>query len=280
MKVVKVINNNVLSVVDMDGNEMVVMGKGIGFQTKKDDLIDESRVEKIFKMDSKNSFDRLAELLKGMPMEHFHVSNEIIDYAKSTLGKRLNENIYITLTDHINFAIERYKQGMIFSNPLLWEVKKFYPSEYLIGEFAIALIARRLHVDLQVDEAASVALHIVNAEYNTAMNETMNITLLIKDVLKIVKEFMGKELDEESLYYSRFMTHLKFLSQRMFSGEMHADDENDQLTEMITSLYQEEFACSQKIGAYIKNKYGYITSKEELSYLTLHIKRMEDSTNE
>lgn len=280
MKVGKVINNNVIAAIDLDGREVVVMGKGIGFQTKKDDYIPEELIEKVFKMDSINSSARFTELLKEMPMEHFNISNEIIEYAKSTLGKRMNQNIYITLTDHINFAIERYKQGMIFSNPLLWEVKRFYPSEYLIGEYAIALIERRVKVKLQVDEAASVALHIVNAEYNTAMNETMNITLLIKEVLEIVKEFMGKELDEESLYYSRFVTHLKFLSQRMFIGKMYNCDADDQLTDMITSLYRTEFLCSQKIGEYIKDKYGYITSKEELSYLTLHIKRMEDSTNE
>ena len=56
-------------------------------------------------------------------MEHFRVSHEIISYSNRTLGKRLNENIYITLTDHINFAIKRFNNGMVLLNPLLWEVK-------------------------------------------------------------------------------------------------------------------------------------------------------------
>ena len=75
---------------------------------------------------------------------------------------------------------------MMFANPLLREVRSFYREEYLIGEYAVALIKRKLHVDLPVDEAASVALHIVNAEYNTKMKDTIDITNLIQYVLEPV----------------------------------------------------------------------------------------------
>lgn len=279
MRVERVINNNVISAIDVDGCEVVVMGKGIGFGMKPGREIQTDAVEKIFKMDNQGSVDRLAELMKKMPIEHILVADEIIDYAKNTLGKRMNPNIYITLTDHVNFTLERYKKGMMFDNPLLWEVKHFYPSEYLIGEYAIALIERKLGIRLEVDEAASVALHIVNAEYNAAMNETMNITRLIKEVLGIVKEYLQTDLDEESLYYSRFITHLKFLSQRIFTKERNGSQEA-KLAEMIISLYPEEYKCGRKIGDYIKEHYGHIIPEEELSYLTLHIKRIKTSTEQ
>lgn len=279
MRVERVINNNVISAIDVDGSEVVVMGKGIGFGMKPGREIQADAVEKIFKMDNQGSVDRLAELMKKMPIEHILVADEIIDYAKNTLGKRMNPNIYITLTDHVNFTLERYKKGMMFDNPLLWEVKHFYPSEYLIGEYAIALIERKLGIRLEVDEAASVALHIVNAEYNAVMNETMNITRLIKEVLGIVKEYLQTDLDEESLYYSRFITHLKFLSQRIFTKERNGSQEA-KLAEMIISLYPEEYKCGRKIGDYIKEYYGHIIPEEELSYLTLHIKRIKTSTEQ
>lgn len=277
MKIIKAINNNVVCAFDEDGQEILVMGKGIGFKAKEGQTIPDGLVEKVFKMDNQKSVNQFSELLKNLPMEHFSVSNEIIEYAKDTLGKKMNQNIYITLTDHINFAIERFGQGMVFQNPLLWEVKKFYPSEYLIGEYAIALIERRLNVKLNVDEAASIALHVVNAEYNTAMNETMHITMMIKDVLVIIKEFLTNDLDEESLYYSRFITHLKFLSQRIFTQET-LQGEDEKLIEIVTSLYPEEYECSKKIAAYITNTYGQVVPREELSYLTLHIKRIRIST--
>jgi len=277
MKIIKAINNNVVCAFDEDGQEILVMGKGIGFKAKEGQTIPDGLVEKVFKMDNQKSVNQFSELLKNLPMEHFSVSNEIIEYAKDTLGKKMNQNIYITLTDHINFAIERFGQGMVFQNPLLWEVKKFYPSEYLIGEYAIALIERRLNVKLNVDEAASIALHVVNAEYNTAMNETMHITMMIKDVLVIIKEFLTNDLDEESLYYSRFITHLKFLSQRIFTQET-LQGEDEKLIEIVTSLYPEEYECSKKIATYITDTYGQVVPREELSYLTLHIKRIRIST--
>ena len=49
-----------------------------------------------------------------MPEEHIQCVSEIISYAEVSLGKKLNEYIYITLTDHLNFAIERQKKGILF----------------------------------------------------------------------------------------------------------------------------------------------------------------------
>ena len=39
-------------------------------------------------------------------------------------------------------------------------------------------------------------------------------TTLIQNVVKIVKEYFSMDLDETSLNYQRFVTHLRFLAQR------------------------------------------------------------------
>lgn len=277
MKIVKAINNNVVSAIDDEGIEVVLMGTGIGFKAKEGHEVKEEQIEKIFKMNSKTSFNKFKELLVALPLEHIQISNQIIEYAKKTLGKRLNQNVYITLTDHINFAVERYTKGMNFPNPLLWEVKSFYPSEYLIGEYSVRLIKEKLNIDLTEDEAASIAIHIVNAEYNTALSEAMNIMVMIRDILKIVEDFFKKKLDEQSLSYSIFVTHLKFLAQRAYSTEQF--DSNDmKFMEIITTTYPEDYICSQKIAEYIKEKYGQSIATEELLYLTIHIKRIRSAT--
>lgn len=278
MKITKVINNNVVCACSADNKEIVVMGKGIGFNAKVGSLVDESKVEKIFKMDSKSTIDKLKTLLEKLPMEHVKVSHEIISYAKRTLGKRLNQNIYITLTDHISFAVHRYQNGMQFSNPLLWEVKRFYPSEYLIGEYAVDLIEKKLGIQMGEDEAANIALHIVNAEYNTDMKDALRITSLVGDILAIVTDFYQAELDQESLHYSRLITHLKFLAQRVFMNELLQNHE-DVLVEAITKAYPKEYECSQRIQKYIKDNYEKDVSNEELAYLTVHIKRVSAFVN-
>lgn len=273
MKIAKIINNNVVSTCDEEGREIIVMGRGVGFKAKEGSTIDEEKVEKIFRLESQNTMDKFKELLENLPMEHVQISAEIIGYAKEVLNRPINPNVYITLTDHINFALERFKQKMMFSNPLIREVRSFYHAEYLIGEYAIAMIDRDLGIKLPVDEAASIALHIVNAEYDAPMGDTIKITNLIQQVSEVVEEYFNIKLDEQSLSYERFITHLRFLAQRVFTGE-HMELDNLEFQKVIDRLYPEEYACSQKVQALIKLQYGHQVTEEEVAYLALHIKRI------
>ena len=273
MKIDKIINNNIVSAIDADGKEVVIMGRGLGFGMKPGKEIPEGKIEKVFRLDSQNSTDKFKELLANLPLEHIQASTEIINYAKSVLNRRLNQSIYITLTDHINFAIERFKEKMMFTNPLLNEIKTFYKEEYLIGEYAVALIERRIGITLPVDEAGFIALHIVNAEYNTAMRDTIDITTLIQNVVKIVKEYFSMDLDETSLNYQRFVTHLRFLAQRIIGGEMLNSD-NPEFNQLISQMYPEEYACSLKLKDYIQVTYHHDVTEEETAYLAVHIKRI------
>lgn len=273
MQVERVINNNVVSAYDQKGKEIVIMGKGIGFQAKQGKEIDQALIEKIFYLESQNAVDKFKELVENLPLEHIQVSNEIITYADKVLNRRLNPNIYITLTDHINFAIERFRQEMLFDNPLLWDVQRLYRQEYLIGEFAVALIDKRLGIRLPVDEAASIALHIVNAEYNTVMSRTMNITKLLPQVLQIVKDDFGIVLEVNSLHYERFVTHLKFLVQRILCREQ-LDNIDMEFCDMVKNLYPLEFQCSEQIADYLKASFEDVIVVEELAMLSIHIRRV------
>lgn len=273
MKIEKIINNNIVSALEQDGKEIIVMGRGIGFGIKPGKEIPEGRIEKVFRLDSQNSVDKFKELLVNLPLEHIQVSTEIINYAKSVLNRSLNQNIYITLTDHINFAIHRFKQKMVFSNPLLNDIKAFYKEEYLIGEYAVALIERKIGVTLPVDEAGFIALHIVNAEFNTAMRNTIDITNLIQNVVRIVKEYFALEPDETSLNYQRFVTHLRFLAQRIVTGEL-LNSGTAEFSHLISGMYPQEYGCSLKIKDYILETYHHHVTEEETAYLAVHIKRM------
>ena len=176
-------------------------------------------------LDSKSDTGRFGELAQSIPLEHFEVCMKIIDYAMQVMHRRLSNSIYISLTDHINFALERFKAGLVFENPLLQEVRSFYPSEYLIGEYAVALVERDLGVKLPIDEAASIALHFVNAEYKAPMSDTMHITSLIRQILNIVDAELNVKLDELGIHYSRFVTHLKYLAYRTFLGQKMGQQE-------------------------------------------------------
>lgn len=273
MKVDHVINNNVVSAYDTDGKEVVVMGKGVGFQSKKGRDINKGLIEKVFYLESQSTVDRFKELVANMPLEHIQVSSDIITYADKVLNKKLNQNIYITLTDHISFAIERFKQGMMFENPLTWDVQNLYSREYLIGEYAVALINKEIGIMLPVDEAASIALHIVNAEYNTAMSDVMNITKIIPNILQIVKDEFHIEIKEHTLTYERFVNHLKSITQRVVKREQ-LDSIDAIFCDMTRGLYPDEYNCSKKITDYLYDHFHQDISVEEMAILTIHIRRV------
>ena len=87
MKIEKVLNNNVVTVIHLGGNELVVMGRGIAFKKHTGESIDESLVEKIFSLESKEVSQKLKTLLSDIPVEYVECSDEIIRYAETVLGE-------------------------------------------------------------------------------------------------------------------------------------------------------------------------------------------------
>ncbi len=272
MDVIKVINNNIVTSMSKDRKEVIVMGNGIGFKVRPGSPIDDSKVEKVFQISNQNK-SKFEKMIEQIPMKHIMVASEIISYAKCSLGKELSDNIYISLADHISFAIERQQKGMEFHNALLWEIQRFYNHEFEIGQHAIKHIKTRLKVELPEDEAGFIALHIVNAELSSDMQSTVNMTKMIQAILNIVKYHFHMELDESSLDYERFITHLKFFAQRLIGGKTHRM-EDDGFCEIIKNQYSQEYKCAEKIGKYVEKEYGHQLSAEEKSYLTVHIHRI------
>ena len=166
MLIEKIINNNIVSAVDSKGREVVVMGRGLGFGMKPGRQIQENKIEKVFRIKSQTLAEQFKDLLADMPLEHVKVSSDIITYAKENLKLKLNQSIYVTLTDHINFAITRYQQGIKPQNALLWEIKRFYSREYELGMYAVKTIEEKLRIRLPEDEAGFIALHFLNAIWN------------------------------------------------------------------------------------------------------------------
>lgn len=272
MKILKVINNNVVSAYNDNGKEIVVVGKGIGFQKKSGDPVKQELVEKVFLLndDSTNEFE---EIIRNMPYEYIRVAGKIISNAKKCLDKELNKNIYITLTDHLNYAITRAKQNIIIENALLWEIKRFYHQEYRLGMDAVDIIRKELGVELSEDEAGFFALHIVNAEMDADMKQTAKVPNIIKDILNIVSYTLGIEMNQNDLYYERFITHLKFFLERIFRNDMY-ESNYFEFNNMVKKNFPDSYRCALRIGSYIQAALQYKVCEEELTYLAMHIQNM------
>ena len=269
----KVINNNIISAYEKSGAEVIVMGRGIGFKKKQGEVVPADQISKIFRIKSRTLTEQFKELLANMPLERVRISDEIISHAKDHLKLKLNQSIYVTLTDHINFAFERVSQGIEPQNALLWEIKRFYPQEFQLGIYALELIHDRLGILLPEDEAGFIALHFVNAEYGTDIRDAVKFPDQMQAIVDIVERDLGILLDESSLHYERFMTHIKFLIQRIYRKELLSSEDRE-LSLLMQRKYPREYQCSVKVAEYIMQATGSRLSEEEIMYLSVHIRRV------
>ena len=272
----KVINNNIIRSLDDKNNEIIVMGSGLGFKKKPGDPVDESKIEKIYQLKDGKQLKSLEGVLASIPLPILQAVNEIADYGALSMGIKLNDAIYISLADHINFMIQRLESGVSIPNALRTEIRGFYPGEYEAGMEALRLIKKRLGIELPEDEAGFIALHFINASSETEnMAVTRQMMEMIQNVIKVLKYQGNIDLDPDSLVYERFMTHLKYFGRRLFgSGTISEPPVDTGLYQMIKSQYKEAYLKVLRIGEMIAARYGKVLSNDEMIYLTIHVNRL------
>ena len=275
MIIKKVLNNNAIVVQDKKETEKIITGKGIAFNRHSGDVVDESKIEKIFAIEDQATMGKFQQLVKNIPVEYLSLSETIIKYGSIKLDKKLNDTLYISLSDHIYSSIQRKLEGVIMPNPMLLDIRRFYPEEYEIGIYALSLIQQMTKIEMTEDEAGFIALHFVNAEMDQSNIENiMQITSVIQEITNIVKYTFKIDFDEESINYYRFITHLKFFAQRLVNHTLNTNGDESELLDIIKLKYINAYHCALKIQTFLENKYDYALTSEELLYLTIHIERV------
>lgn len=277
MVIHKILNNNVVVILDEQNREQIVMGRGLAFKRKCGDEINPAQVDKVFTMSNPDLSSKFQELVGDIPIEFLELVEKIVTYAKTHIGKKINDSIYISLADHIMMSVRRCREGIIVKNALLWDIKRFYKDEYYIGLKALEMIKDMSGVTLPEDEAGFIALHFVNAQMEENPAEIQNmyeITKVMQEITNIVKYYFHVDFDEESVYYYRFITHLKFFAQRMVTHKQYEEEDSDDLLDIIKVKYKNAYECVKKIKSFIVEKYDYLLSDEEVLYLTIHIARV------
>lgn len=273
MKITKIINNNVIGSIDDGGREVVVMGKGIGFQRRIGDEVNPERIEKVYHL-SNELQGQFEQIVQDISYENLKLATDIIAEAKRFLGKDLEKSIYITLTDHLNMAIQRQKNGNALSNALLWEIKSYYTKEYNAGIRALEIVREQTGIELTEDEAGFLALYFLNAEVDGDLQDSMVMPEMVREILNIVKYTMMMDYERENVYYDRFVTHLKCFVLRAVKHQYFEEEEPIFFDEIRLGFF-EEFTCAGKIAEYVEQKTGYHVSNEEIAYLTIHINRVK-----
>ena len=274
MIVEKVLNNNVVVSIDpKTKKEVILMGSGIAFNKKPGQQIDEKKIEKTFVVDDENLGNKIKKLINQIPEGIFEITDEIITHAIVELNTVLDKQIYVSLADHIAFAVKRFRSGIIIKNELLNEVRRVHKAEFKVSLWAVDYINEKLGIELPEDEAGFIALHFVNAGYRETTMKSITSTKIIKDILNIIKYNFAIELDEDDLNYDRLLTHLKYFAKRIVNNNQNNSTDSD-FIKMISTTYPEASECAVKIGDYILKNNDYHVNDDEIVYLTMHIQRV------
>ncbi|MBC6695791.1 PRD domain-containing protein [Terrisporobacter mayombei] len=266
----KIFNNNALSTVTDDGKDAILLGLGIGFNKRPGDEINEDKIEKIYYVQD-NMQTKFLELLKNVSPEVMDASQKIISLIPGNEGKFNNKGI-LSLIEHISFAIERTEKNVFLPNLMLSDIKIMYPEEFELGTKALDIIDEICHICLPKDEAGYIALHFVNMQANN--NLAYDTLKFVKGNIDLIKECYGIELDESNLNTIRFMTHLKFLAQRIFKNETYQDDKMIEMYDYLINNHPKNVEYLEKLNEYTEKEFKYKLDKPEKIYLLLHLTKI------
>lgn len=275
MRIKSVINNNVVLVNTNDEDECVLVGRGIGFSKKPGEFVEEDRIQKKFLLADKGTMAKFSRILNEVTSEELLVTSKIISMARQELKVKLNESIYISLTDHIHYVIERYHQGKLMTNTFLWDIKRYYPKEFEVALKAVHLINKEFNIKLKDDEAGYIAFHFINATNDIGEDgNTALLTKLVHEIINIVSLNLDMVIDSSDISSYRFITHVKFFSQRLIKRMQSADETESDLFNLVRNKYEKSYKIVKKIDLFLNKEYQYSMSKNDQLYFMMHIHRL------
>jgi len=268
----RLFNNNAVLVCDENNEEYVLLGKGLAFNKKIEEPIDNDKIEKKFSLHLQT--DKLFSLLREVPSHHITLVNQIVEMAEQTLHTNFDDDLYISLADHISFAIKRYKQNIQLSNSLLFDIRKMYHKEFEVAQKAVEIINYNEAIELDDNEAAFIAMHFINSEWDQEkFDRNRKLQLFVNDILSIVEKEFKVKIDMNSLNYNRFVVHIQFFGKRVLNEESLNQVDLNWISKQ--ELFSEEInQCLKKIDQYLAEQYEFKMTNDEKVFLSIHLNRI------
>ncbi|WIF93973.1 PRD domain-containing protein [Caminicella sporogenes] len=272
----KILSNNVV-LVERNKQNLILVGKGIGFGKKKGYVIENSEIieEKFISLKGLNE-DEYENFLETVDPKIIEISKNIIEMVEEELGEELNPNIYLGFIDHINFAIKRLEEGIEIVNPFLFETKILYPVEYRLAEKAVEILKKDLNIDIPKAEVGFLTLHIYGGRANRSKKEALENSILINKVLEVVEKKIKIKIDKESFICRRFIMHLIGVIDRVLNDKCHRNN----LVPKIKDELRYEFSIAYDISKIMEKILKKSVPESEIGYIALHLHKINNLREE
>ncbi|OHO65378.1 PRD domain-containing protein [Corynebacterium sp. HMSC036D02] len=274
MQLLRVFNNNVV-LARRGAEDVIVTGRGIGFQAKPGTEVDPAKVVKVFVPDSGRDPDHLAAMIAGIPGEYVQLVIDAMHSVDMSEALRSKLTLVVAIADHIHGAVSR---GNTVSYPLEAEVRHLYADDFALAQQLLDAINSGLHKPLAADEAVAITLNLVNAGFAVGdLSGTYRMTGLIQQILAVIGSHNDTELNSEDISVARFITHLRYLFVRM-AEHQQLDSDDRQVATAISARYPDAVETAQMVANLIELRLDSALTPDEVSYLTLHIARLQEAS--
>lgn len=271
----KALNNSML-LVQSDDKEMILFGKGIGFNTKTGTTVDLANIEQVFIPLQTLKSKHYLSLTDMIPAAFFEITHEIIMMAQAHYSEKINSVLLFTLAEHLHFAVERSLAGNNIVNKLSWEVKRYYKKEYAIGVAARDKVSEKFSVELPEDEAVHIAFHLINASSPSDQSNAHQQVELVNRVAEIVRYKLNQNIDVETINYARFITHLRYFAERVLNNNLDLNETEDFYQELL-KFHPKSMVVAEAIREYVRENFNITISNDELTWLGIHISKLSKS---
>lgn len=269
----KVLNSSVVLVEDDAQAEFVLLGKGIGFGKKPGQEVGEESVSQVFIPADDAKIQEFVQSIGTVDPAYIEIVNQLIKKAEEQLQLKLTPTSYFALVDHLQFAVARFYDNMMFTNKVSWEIKTYYRQEYQLGELGVKLLNEHFAIEIPEDEAANIAFHFINAQMNAKSFKGMEAAKLTGDIVNLVGYSLGVDIVNQNIHYTRLVTHIKFFVERFFQDQM-LDSKDAEMFEYVSNRYPKALAVAYQVNEFVKKKYQKAMTNDELLYLAIHFNRI------
>ena len=271
-KILRVLNNSAVLVIDLyTKQEIIFIGKGIGFGKRVNDNVSKFENSKSYFFEKENPRGNSIQMIKNIDGVYIEIASSIIQEAERVFDF-VDSNILIPLADHIDFTIKRINNNVEIRNPFLRELKVLFESEYSVALKGKDIIKEKVNIDINDDEVGYLALHINSAVTNSDTKEGINTAFIVKESIYMIENLIGKKVSDNSLLYVRLITHIKFMLMRMKTEEKIDVDMSDYVISNFPESYKISCEVCDNISKILKKS---ITDIEK-SYFAIYIERIKN----
>ncbi|CAM3652678.1 PRD domain-containing protein [Erysipelothrix urinaevulpis] len=270
-RIKKILNNNVVQATH-NFQEYIVVGLGIGFNSKPLQQIPNEKIEKIFEL-KREDYYKSSQLIEEIPEDVFMKLYRLIKEESELLSLTLGSHAFLTIIDHINFAMQRHRDGQEIRNLLIYDLKILYPEEFRFSEKVFQRINKEFAINLPFDEVGFLTVHVVNGLNDNLNNQSTIVIDAVFDLLNIIRDTYLIALKPEELATQRIMVHLKMLLHRVVSKEQIDFDEI--VLKNVMTDFPKAYGVANSIRLYIEKRFDTPLKSQEMVYLTIHIHRLE-----